>query len=234
MGPLRLCCNRHDGADGALLALVVGGAALVTMIAMGGAGAAAGAGASASAGSVTGTSTPSVRTLLGPKMLDPPGGLALDAAGDLFVADTGHCRVLVLPDHSGVIDGLHVRTGHVAVLAGGSCRGAASMGHPTGVAVDSSGDVYVAEATAQRVQEIRGGHGDGAGGAPVLVTVAGTGTAGFNGDGLTGTASELDEPTGVAVDAAVTSSSPIRPTAGSGSWPPTTAPSWADPRRPGT
>ena len=64
-----------------------------------------------------------------------------------------------------------------------------------------AGDVYVAEATAQRVQEIRGG-----GGArtppPQLVTVAGTGTAGFNGDGLAGTASELDQPTGVAVDGA--------------------------------
>ena len=56
------------------------------------------------------------------------------------------------------------------------------------------GDVYVAEATAQRVQEVR------AGGPRTPVTVAGTGRAGFNGDGLAAAASELDEPTSVAVD----------------------------------
>ena len=62
------------------------------------------------------------------------------------------------------------------------------------MAVDAHGDVYIAEATAQRVQR--------SGRVRTAVTVAGTGTAGFNGDGLAATASELDQPTGVAVDAA--------------------------------
>ncbi len=57
------------------------------------------------------------------------------------------------------------------------------------------GDVFIAEATAQRVQEVRAG-------SRAVVTVAGTGTAGFDGDGAAATASELNEPTGVAVDAA--------------------------------
>ena len=150
--------------------------------------------------------------MLGPQTLDSPGGIALDAAGDLFVADTGHCRVLVLPARSGVIEGLKVRAGHVTVLAGSSCSGAHALGHPTGVAVDSSGDVYIAEATSERVQEIQRGSVQlhAAGGkarsrlllTPDVVTVAGTGRAGFNGDGLPGTASQLDQPTGVAVDAA--------------------------------
>ncbi len=184
------------------LVRVVGGAAMTTTAVLGGLGAAGSAG----------TSSPSVRTLLGPQTLDAPGGIALDTAGDLFVADTGHCRVLVLPARSGIIEGLKVQAGHVTVLAGGSCGGAHSIGHPTGVAVDSSGDVYIAEATAERVQEIlRGGaqlYGSGSRiesrrlPTPDVVTVAGTGTAGFNGDGLDGTASELDEPTDVAVDAA--------------------------------
>ena len=81
-------------------------------------------------------------------------------------------------------------------LVGGSCAGRGSLGHPSGLAVDAQGDVYIAEATAQRVQEVR------AGGRPAAVTVAGTGRAGFNGDGLAGTASELDEPTGIALDGA--------------------------------
>ena len=149
-----------------------------------------------------------MRTVVGPGVLDAPGGIALDAAGDLFVADTGHCRVVVVPARCGTLDGLHLRPGHAATLAGGSCAGAASIGHPSGVAVDAQGDVFVAEATAQRVQEVRAG-------SRTAVTVAGTGAAGFNGDGLAATA-ERARPAdrGGGRRGRATSSSPTRPTAG--------------------
>ncbi len=140
---------------------------------------------------------PSVRPVLGAGMLEAPSGIALDAAGDLFVADTGHCRILVVAPRSETFDGLHLHAGHAATLTGGSCVGRGTIGHPTGVAVDASGDVYIAEATSARVQEVRA-----AGGSRVAVTVAGTGRPGFNGDRLAATASELDQPTAVAVDAA--------------------------------
>ena len=136
-----------------------------------------------------------MRTVAGPGAVDGPGGIALDAAGDLFVADTGHCRVLVLPARAGVLDGLHVRPGHPATLAGGSCIGPGTIGHPSAVAVDSRGDLFIAEATAQRVQEVRAG-------SRAVVTVAGTGSGGYNGNGLAAASSELDQPTGVAVDGA--------------------------------
>ncbi len=136
-----------------------------------------------------------VHTVLGPGVLDTPGGIALDAAGNLFVADTGHCRVVVVPARSGVLDGLRVRAGRASTLAGGSCTGRGALGPPSAVAVDRQDDVFIAEATAQRVQEVRAG-------SRTVVTVAGTGTAGFNGDGPNATARELDEPTGVAVDTA--------------------------------
>ena len=152
-------------------------------------------GGAAASGATGSPATPSVRTVVGPGVLDDPGGIALDAAGDLVVADTGHCRIAVVPSRSGTFDGLHLRTGHAATLVGGSCTGRGSIGHPTAVAVDKQGDVFVAEGTAQRVQEVRAG-------SRTAVTVAGTGTAGFNGDGLAATASELDQPTGVAVDGA--------------------------------
>jgi len=139
---------------------------------------------------------PAVATVVGRGVLDGPGGIALDSAGDLFVADTGHCRVAVVPAHGGTAYGLRLHAGRVTTLVGGSCTGPGSIGHPSGVAVDAQGDVYVAEATAQRVQVVR------AGGTHQAVTVAGTGRAGFNGDGLVGTATELDEPTAVAVDGA--------------------------------
>jgi trimeric autotransporter adhesin len=147
--------------------------------------------AGTSAGGVAASVT--VRTVVGPGVLDGPGGIALGAGGDLFFADTGHCRVLVVPARAEIRYGLHLQEGHAATLAGGSCAGPGSIGHPSGVAVDAQGDVYIAEATAQRVQVVRPN-------GRAVVTVAGTGRAGFNGDGLAGTASELDEPTGVAVD----------------------------------
>lgn len=150
---------------------------------------------------VAGSSAPAagastvVRTVLGPGVLDAPAGLALDAAGDLFVADSGHCRVVIVPSHPGRVDGLRLRAGIATTLVGGSCRGRRSIGHPTGVAVDRAGNVFFAEATAQRVQEVRvGPH-------PVAVTVAGTGQAGFGVSGQPATASDLDGPTSVAVDA---------------------------------
>ena len=148
---------------------------------------AAGAGASAA---------PVVRTVVGPGQVSAPGGIALDQAGDLFVADAGHCRVLVVPARSGTRYGLHLRAGRATTLAGGSCSGSGSMGHPSGVVVDTQGDVYVAEATAQRVQVVRPAGTRGA------VTVAGTGRAGYNGDGLAAAHGQLNQPAGVAVDAA--------------------------------
>ncbi len=138
--------------------------------------------------------SPTVRTVLAPGTLAAPGGIALDAAGDVLVADTGHCRVLMVPAHTVTRGGRVLHAGHPATLAGGRCSGGGSLGYPTGVAVDRQGDVYVAEATDQRVQVVRP--------SGVVSTVAGTGRAGFNGDGLAATAAELDRPTGIAVDGA--------------------------------
>jgi hypothetical protein len=151
---------------------------------------AGGAEASASVSTVPGLQRPGT--------LSGPSGIALDAMGDLFIADTDHCRVLLVPGHSGVLYGLHVTRGHDYTLAGGRCGGSGDLAYPTGVAVTSRGDVYIAEATDQRVVMVPPG-GRGAPHRPE--EVAGNGRAGYNGNGLGGLQSELDEPTGVAVDA---------------------------------
>jgi NHL repeat len=151
--------------------------------------------AAAVAAPATGGAVPVVRIVVAPGVLDGPGEIALDANGNLFVADTGHCRVLVVAARTGTLDGLPLRAGRATTFAGGACAGRGTIGHPSAVAVDRRDDVFIAEATEQRVQEVRAG-------SRTPVTVAGTGTAGFNGDGLVATASELDQPTGLAVDAA--------------------------------
>ena len=62
---------------------------------------------------------------------------------------------------------------------------------PTAIAVDSKGNIYIADAVNHRVRMISGGN---------ISTVAGTGTPGYTGDGGQATSAELDYPAGVAVD----------------------------------
>ena len=148
------------------------------------------------------SATPVIRNVAGvqrPGTLSSPSGIAVDVAGDLFIADTDHCRVLLVPDHNGVMYGLHVDGGHSYTLAGSHCGAPQGLGFPTGVAVDQHGDVFIAEATDDRVVMVPPG---GRAGPHPPVAVAGTGAPGYNGNGLTATKSALNEPTGVAVDGA--------------------------------
>lgn len=139
-----------------------------------------------------GGAAPAVRIVLAPGTLDSPGAVATDGAGDVFVADTGHCRVVVIGAANGRRYGVTLRPGRAVPIAGSHCGGSGSFGHPTGLAVDATGDVYVAEASEQRVKMIEP--------SGAVANVAGTGAAGDAGDGALASSAQLDEPTGLAVD----------------------------------
>jgi hypothetical protein len=128
--------------------------------------------------------------------LDQPGGIAVDGAGDLFVADTDNCRVVEVPAASGTHYGVAMTAHRLYTVAGTTCAAAHGVGHPTGVAVDGAGDLFVADATGDRVLELGAARG------ARLHTVAGTGSPGSAGEGGPAAAAQLDDPTGVAVDAA--------------------------------
>jgi NHL repeat len=157
-------------------------------------------GAGAVLGVDAGATTPSVHTVLGgPGSLHAPGGIALDSSGDLFVADTDHCRVALVPSRSGSLYGMHVHAHHAYTLTGGTCGARGGIGFPAGVAVDSRGDVFIATGTGERVLVVRPG---GTHGPLPPADVAGTGLAGYGGEGQPATRSALDEPAGLAVDTA--------------------------------
>jgi DNA-binding beta-propeller fold protein YncE len=136
--------------------------------------------------------------------LDGPVAVVEDRSGDLFIADAGSCRVQEVPARTGTAFGLHLRAGALATLVGGSCRNPATHPEPSALAVDAGGDLFIAFGPQARVDEL-----------PVrsttvsarrltagrLVGVAGTGTPGDAGDGGPADRSQLDDPTGLAVDA---------------------------------
>ena len=119
-----------------------------------------------------------------------PAGIAVDAAGDLFISSGARVRK-VTPD------------GKIAAFAGGASAGYAGDGgaavnaqlrSPHGLAVDAAGNVYIADSGNFRIRKV----------APngVITTVVGDGTAGSAGDGGAATAAEIGYVHGLALDGA--------------------------------
>jgi sugar lactone lactonase YvrE len=126
--------------------------------------------------------------------LDSPGGLAMDAAGNLFIADTHNHRVREVAGATGIITTV-AGTGAAGFSGDGAAATAARLDLPTALAVDAVGNVYVADMDNHRVRRIAAGTG-------VITTVAGNGVEGFAGDGGSATAASIDSPNGLAVDSA--------------------------------
>lgn len=126
--------------------------------------------------------------------LDSPGGLALDSAGNLFIADTHNHRVREVAAATGIITTI-AGTGAAGFSGDGGVATAARLDLPTALVVDAAGDVYVADTDNHRVRKIAAGTG-------VITTVAGDGVEGFAGDGGSATVAAIDSPSGLALDAA--------------------------------
>jgi uncharacterized protein (TIGR03437 family) len=130
--------------------------------------------------------------------LGSPAGIAVGPQGEIYIADTSNNRIRQV-SVAGII---------VTTAGNGSARWwsdwqggysgdfgpatSAMLSFPSGVAVDSSGNLYVADAGNHRVRRVSR---DG-----VIVTAAGNGSASFSGDGGTATEAGLNWPFGVEVD----------------------------------
>lgn len=126
--------------------------------------------------------------------LDSPGGLALNARGDLFIADTHNHRVRRVDAKTQQISTV-AGTGAAGFSGDGGEATAALMKLPSALACDAAGNLYIADTGNHRVRRLAASTG-------ILTTVAGTGVQGFSGDGGLGTAAAIDSPTSLAVDAA--------------------------------
>ncbi len=122
--------------------------------------------------------------------LNRPYGIALDTAGNLYIADLGNARIRLLTPH-----------GTITTLAGGGAINpvrvsnlpatSANLNSPRNVAVGPHGIVYFSDFGGQQVYSVQNG---------TLTAVAGTGTAGYAGDGGPAVQALLNYPAGLAIN----------------------------------
>jgi sugar lactone lactonase YvrE len=121
--------------------------------------------------------------------LDSPAGVAVDASGTIYIADTHNHRIRKV---SGGIITTVAGTVTSGFSGDGGPAASAMLSNPTALAVDSSGNLYIADTDNHRIRKLSG---------TTITTVAGTGEQGFSGDGSAATSAAIDSPNGVAVDA---------------------------------
>ena len=126
--------------------------------------------------------------------LNGPAGVRVDGAGNLFIADLANNRIRKVA----------AGTGTISTVAGNGTKGyggdggpatSAQLHSPSGVTVDSAGNLFIADANNNRIREVAANTG-------TITTVAGNGTAGYSGDGGAATSAELHSPYAVWLDSA--------------------------------
>ena len=119
-----------------------------------------------------------------------PEGVAVDGQGNLYIADAYNQRVRKITP-AGIITTI-AGTGTAGYSGDGGQATSAQLNYPGGVAVDTEGDLFIADESNSRIRKVTPGG--------VITTAAGNGTPGYSGDGGQATSAQLNFPYGVAVD----------------------------------
>ncbi|HEV3221007.1 MAG TPA: choice-of-anchor D domain-containing protein [Candidatus Acidoferrales bacterium] len=130
--------------------------------------------------------------------LNSPAGVFVDSAGNVFIADSGNNVIREVPNGGKMIQTV-VGNG-TAGFVDGVAPLMAELSDPTGVYVDSTGDIFIADSGNNVIREMA------AGATPMVTTIAGNHAlgAGYNGDNILATNAKLNNPKGVYLDTAGT------------------------------
>ncbi len=131
--------------------------------------------------------------------LRDPEGLAVDIAGNIYIADLYNNRIRKVTATTGDISTVAGNGYGVCCTGGysgdGGAATSAELYWPEGVAVDKASNIYIADTYNNRIRKVTAVTG-------IIVTVAGNGTAGYNGDGIAATSAEVNYPGALTVDTA--------------------------------
>lgn len=123
---------------------------------------------------------------------DGATGLAVDAIGNLYIADSANNRVRKVTASTGIIETI-AGTGQAGFSGDGGPANEAELNRPDSIAVDVYGNVYIADYSNCRVRKVSVSSGQ-------INTIAGTDNCGFSGDGGVAINAAIGEVLGVAVD----------------------------------
>jgi len=144
--------------------------------------------------------------------LDFPGGVAVDAASNMVIADTGNNRIRVVAARTGEFYGQAMNAHDIYTVAGNGTQGfsgvggpatAAKLSVPSDVVPDAAGNLLIADSGNNRIRVVAATSGTFYGQAMTaehIYTVAGDGARGTSGDGGPAIKAGLHSPEGVAVD----------------------------------
>ncbi len=117
-------------------------------------------------------------------------GMAIDNSGNVYLSNNSNIRKV---NSAGIISTIasscSLSTGYTG--DGGQAT-QATFAHPAGIAIDANGNIYIADGTNFCIRKINT--------AGIVNTIAGNGTLGYSGDGVSATSALMGRPSGIAVD----------------------------------
>jgi len=134
-----------------------------------------------------GPATPLNNGPVGSAFVNDPSGMTRDGAGNLYIADSTN-NVVRRVDVNGIISTF---AGGGTTLADGGSPTSAKLSSPKAVAVDSAGNLYIAETYGYRIRKVSNN---------IITTIAGTGTSGFNATDQQAASAQISTPFGLAID----------------------------------
>ena len=136
-----------------------------------------------------------------------PAGVAVDSAGNMYIADPDNNVVRVVCANQTPIACQGVAAGDINTFAGNFATGAnytgdggpptkALLNNPVAVLLDAGGNLYISDSGNSVIRKVTPGPNS------IITTVAGNGNFGYSGDGAAATSAELSDPKGIALDSA--------------------------------